>query len=527
MNSQPESPRIELERRYQLIVESIKDYAIYMLTKEGMVATWNPGAEHFKGYRAEEIIGQHFSCFYTEEDRIAGKPAVALQTAATQGKFEAEAWRVRKDGSCFWAHVVIDPVKDEAGNVIGFAKITRDVTEKHNAEELLQKTQAALAQSQKMEAIGKLTGGIAHDFSNLLQGIIGHLDMMRLRIALGRTSELGHHLDAAISATKRSATLTHRLLAFARRQTLLPKPVDATWLVHSLMDLFRRTVGPDITVEAEMPQSVWWALCDQNQLESALLNLVINARDAMPDGGKVTIRASNFLQHENGSKPDGSMPPGEYVRLSVCDSGVGMTAEVMAQAFEPFFTTKPLGEGTGLGLSMVHGFMNQSGGYITIESEVGEGTVVHLYFPKYISESAAPSADQVSKLSPIKAKKHSTVLVVDDERTVRSTLCEVLQHLGYDVLVASDAHEALRVFEGNSDIDLLVTDIALPAGINGRQLATRARQAYPELKVLFVTGYAEQSVIGQEALPPGMQLLIKPFSMDTFIATVVDMTEQV
>jgi PAS domain S-box-containing protein len=514
----------ESERQFRFLINGLTDYAIYMISPTGVITNWNSGAQRIKGFTAEEVIGTHFSRFYTKEDQAIQKPAKALEIASREGKYEAEGWRVRKDGTTFWAQVTLDAIYDE-GKLIGFAKMTRDITERRQAAEKLQEAQIALAQAQKMESIGKLTGGIAHDFSNLLQGIIGHLDMMRLRIALGRTSELGHHLDAAISATKRASTLTHRLLAFARRQTLIPKPVDVTWLVHSMMDLLRRTVGPDIEIESQISHDLWWAYCDQNQLESALLNLVINARDSMKDGGKIVVRTANVTVGDKGVPGDPNVPRGEYVVLSVKDEGCGMPPEVLAQAFEPFFTTKPVGEGTGLGLSMVHGFMSQSGGYVALESKPDLGTTASLYFPRHEAQGDAPKPEVSAKTVRPRARKRMTVLVVDDERAVRTTLTEVLEHLGYDLLVAADAHDALRVFESNPHIDLLVTDVALRGGMNGKQLASQMRLSDPALKVLFITGYAEQSVIGHEALPAGMQLIVKPFSIDTFVAMVHNITE--
>lgn len=506
------------EERFRLLVQSVTDYAIFMLSPTGEVTNWNAGAQHIKGYSADEIIGSHFSRFYTDEDKANGLPAKALETAAKEGKFEAEGWRVRRDGSKFWASVVIDPIHDDNGVLIGFTKITRDMTEKRKAAEMLQHAQAALAQSQKMEAIGKLTGGIAHDFNNLLAGIMGNLDLMRLRIAMGQTAEIGRHLEAAISGAKRSAALTQRLLAFARRQTLIAKPVDVTWLVYSMTELLQRTVGPEIKIDLRVQERPWWTLCDQNQLESALLNLVINGRDAMPAGGKITIETKNVSVADDSTEGTHNIAAGDYVMLSVIDTGTGMTPEIMQHVFEPFFTTKPLGEGTGLGLSMVHGFMNQSGGYVGIDSEVGRGTAVKLYFPRHVPAGEPAETEPEDKTALETGNRSLNILVVDDERAVRTMLVEMLEHFGYRPLAAADAHEAMRLIESAPRIDLLVTDIGLPGGMNGRQLADIARRLRPDLRVLFITGYAEQSVLGKEALPTGMQVMTKPFTMDTFIA---------
>jgi CheY-like chemotaxis protein len=333
-----------------------------------------------------------------------------------------------------------------------------------------------------------------------------------------------------MSATERSAALTHRLLAFARRQALTPKPIDVTWLVNSMMDLFRRTVGPNIEIESAVQNGLWRALCDQNQLENALLNLVINARDAMSASGKVVIEAKNMSAQETQAILDSHVQPGEYVMLSVTDTGAGMTPEVMEHAFEPFFTTKAFGKGTGLGLSMVHGFMNQSGGYIAIDSEAGKGTTVNLYLPKHQAASDAPAANASAKAFPAAdnkrpTNKRLTVVVVDDEPTVRTMLIDMLQQFGHDPLAAADGPDGLKILESTAHVDLLITDIGMPGGMNGSELANAARRLRPDLKVLLITGYAEQSVIGKEALPSGMRILLKPFAMDIFATTVQSMTE--
>ena len=382
------------EERFRLLIQSVTDYAIYMLDHEGRVSSWNPGAERFKGYAAEEIIGEHFSRFYTDEDREAEIPRIALETARNQGRFEAEGWRVRKDGSRFWASVIIDPVRNDNGELIGFAKVTRDLTEKKAIEEQLR-------QSQKMEAVGQLTGGLAHDFNNLLTGISGSLEMMQIRMSQGRTAEFDRYFMAAQGAVRRASALTHRLLAFSRRQTLDPRPTNVNRLLSGIEELIRRTVGPDVEVEVVGASGLWSTLIDANQLENAIINLCINGRDAMPDGGKLTIEASNkWLDERAARKHD--LPVGQYVSVCVTDTGIGMTPETVAKAFDPFFTTKPLGEGTGLGLSMVYGFARQSGGQVRIYSEVGQGTTMCLYLPRH-TEEEAPDDDAFSILAPVPA----------------------------------------------------------------------------------------------------------------------------
>ncbi|WP_426387883.1 PAS domain S-box protein [Sphingobium sp. R-21] len=493
------------EERFRLLVQSVTDYAIYMLDPEGHVSSWNPGAERFKGYAAEEIMGEHFSRFYTEEDRKAGISRTALETARREGRFEAEGWRVRKDGSRFWASIIIDPIRDEQGKLVGFAKVTRDLTEKRAIEEQLR-------QSQKMEAIGQLTGGLAHDFNNLLTGISGSLEMMQVRMAQGRGAELERYFMAAQGAVKRAAALTHRLLAFSRRQTLDPQPTGVNRLISGLDELVRRTVGPSVQVEVVGASDLWPILVDPNQLENAILNLCINARDAMPAGGKLTIETANKWLDERAARQQ-DLPVGQYVSICVSDTGTGMTPDVVAKAFDPFFTTKPLGEGTGLGLSMVYGFTRQSGGQVRIYSEVGQGTTMCLYLPRHDAEGVVEDAEV--RLAPAEpTAEGEVVLVIDDEPTIRMLISEVLAESGYAVIEAPDGPAGLRVLESNAKIDLLITDVGLPGGLNGRQVADAARVERPDLKVLFVTGYAENAIIGGGRLDTGMYVLTKPFQMD-------------
>lgn len=493
------------EERFRLLVQSVTDYAIYMLDPDGNVSSWNPGAERFKGYAADEIMGEHFSRFYTDEDRAAGVPRFALETARREGRFEAEGWRVRKDGSRFWASVVIDPIRNEAGELIGFAKVTRDLTEKRAIEEQLR-------QSQKMEAVGQLTGGIAHDFNNLLTGISGSLEMMQVRMAQGRTAEFDRYFMAAQGAVRRASALTHRLLAFSRRQTLDPKPTNVNRLLADVEELIRRTVGPDIEVEVVGASGLWPTLVDSNQLENAILNLCINGRDAMPDGGKLTIEASNkWLDERAARKHD--LPVGQYVAVCVTDTGTGMSPDVIAKAFDPFFTTKPLGEGTGLGLSMVYGFTRQSGGQVRVYSEIGQGTTMCLYLPRHAGD-APPEEEPAQMAAAEAAGDGEVVLVIDDEPTIRMLIAEVLAESGYAVIEAQDGPAGLKVLESNARIDLLITDVGLPGGMNGRQVADAARVNRPSLKVLFITGYAENAVIARGRLDNGMFVLTKPFQME-------------
>jgi light-regulated signal transduction histidine kinase (bacteriophytochrome)/CheY-like chemotaxis protein len=379
-----------------------------------------------------------------------------------------------------------------------------------------------LRQAQKMEAVGQLTGGIAHDFNNLLTGIVGSLELMRNRVAQGRTGELDRYLGVAMTAANRAAALTHRLLAFSRRQTLDPKPTDVNRLVASMEELIRRTVGPSIHVETVMSGGLWTTLCDANQLENALLNLSINARDAMPDGGRLTIEAANARLDDAYARRHHDLSPGQYVAISVSDTGAGMPPEVVARAFDPFFTTKPLGQGTGLGLSMVYGFAKQSNGYVRIYSEPGQGTTVRIYLPRS-SEAAEAERDRAETLFLAPAPEGGTVLVVDDEPAVRMLVGEVLRDLGYGVIEAADGPQAMKVLEGDRRIDLLVTDVGLPGGMNGRQLADAGRVRRPDLKVLFITGYAENAVVRNGLLDTGMQVMTKPFAMDALASKIRSM----
>jgi nitrogen-specific signal transduction histidine kinase/CheY-like chemotaxis protein len=392
-----------------------------------------------------------------------------------------------------------------------FYAIGRDVTEQRLAEE-------ALRQSQKMEAVGQLTGGIAHDFNNLLAGIVGSLDLMQSRLRQGRTAEVDRYVGAAMGSAQRAAALTHRLLAFSRRQPLDPKAVDVNRLVAGVEDLLRRTLGPGIALELTLAEELWGTLCDPVQLESALLNLCINARDAMPDGGRLVVETGNVRLDRAYAASQREVIPGAYVMIAVSDTGVGMTPEVVARVFEPFFTTKPIGQGTGLGLSMVYGFARQSGGHVRVLSELGRGTTVRLYLPQHDGHADGAEGEAVSE-EPPQAEVGQTVLVVEDEEVVRGLVVEVLGDLGCRVLEAKDGPSGLRVLQEPRRIDLLVTDVGLP-GINGRQLADQARVGRPDLRVLFITGYAEGATLAQGFLDPGMSLLTKPFAVDDLIRKV-------
>ncbi len=408
------------------------------------------------------------------------------------------------------------------------AERTHELVEAHErlrvAAEERERVEAALRQSTKMEAVGQLTGGLAHDFNNLLAGISGSLELIRARAAQGRTAELDRYIEAALTSAGRAASLTHRLLAFARRQTLDPKPTHVNQLVRGMEELFRRTLGPGIRLEIRLADDLGPILCDPNQLESALLNLVINARDAMPDGGNLVIETANTTMPDRRGMPKEvlptNVPPGDYMTLSVTDTGTGMSPEVLTRAFDPFFTTKPLGQGTGLGLSMTYGFVQQSGGQVGLRSENGQGTRVTIQLPRHLEAMDAAAELHAAASGLLEVPANSVVLVVEDEPPVRMVVVDVLSDLGYTVLEASDGRSGLHIVESKTQIDLLLTDVGLPGGMNGRQLADAARQMRPALKVLFITGYAAGAGTTNTMLDDGMQVLTKPFRMQALAARV-------
>ena len=501
----------ESERRFRLLVEGVTDYAIYMLNPEGLITNWNAGAERIKGYTFSEIVGQHFSRFYTPEDISSGLPEKALATAAREGRYEAEGWRCRKDGSRFWAGVLVDAIYDN-GELIGFAKITRDLSERREAQLQLEQSRELLFQAQKMEAIGQLTGGIAHDFNNLLTGITGSLELLKARIARGRINDLDRFITAAQGAAVRAASLTHRLLAFARRQALDPKRISANSLITGMLELVQRTVGPGIKVGTTLMSGLWQTLCDPHQLENAILNLCINARDAMPNGGELTIETANVCIDDHGAR-EHDMLPGQYIKICVTDTGTGMGPDVLARIFEPFFTTKPIGQGTGLGLSMIYGFVKQSEGQVRVTSEPGAGTAVQIYLRRDTG-AAEDDAPEMQRTEPARAKSGETILIVDDEPTVRMLITEVLEALGYAAIEAADAISGLRVLQSNVRIDLLISDVGLPGSLTGVQMAEVARITRPDLKVLFITGYSQQGAMDISRLETGIQTMTKPFTLE-------------
>jgi PAS domain S-box-containing protein len=508
----------DTERRFRLLVESVTDYAIYMLDSQGHVVNWNTGAERIKGYAREEIIGHHFSRFYTEDERAKGVPAKALAIAATSGKYDAEGWRVRKDGTNFWAGVVINSIKSPRGELLGFAKITRDLTERRAADERAR-------QAQKMEGIGQLTGGVAHDFNNLLTIIIGNLETLQrnLDVVPLPVERLRRSAGNAMRGSRRAESLTQRLLAFSRQTPLAPKPTDIGRLVGGLSDMLRRTLGEQVVVETVLGGGLWRANVDPNQLEVAIINLAVNARDAMPKGGKLTLETANVYLDESYAASQVEVVPGQYTMVAVTDSGSGMTPDVLAKAFDPFFTTKDVGHGTGLGLSQVYGFARQSGGHVKIYSEIGEGTTVKLYFPRV---HAAVSQHEIEGVEAVvRGSANETILVVEDDADVRGYSCDMLRDLGYSILEAENGEVGLKLLDAHPNIKLLFTDVGLPGSINGRQLADEARRRRPHLRVLFTTGYARNAIVHDGRLDPGVELITKPYAQAALSTKLRDMLE--
>jgi PAS domain S-box-containing protein len=501
------------ERHLRVLIESVHDYAIYMLDPNGIVVSWNGGAQRFKGYRASEIIGQHFSRFFRAEDVRDGLPARVLATAIAEGRFEAEGWRVRKDGGHFWASVVVEPVRDDDGTLIGFAKVTRDITERRQAQQALEQAREALFQAQKLETVGRLTGSVAHDFNNLLQVIGNSLELVSARLPPD-LPDVQRHMATALSALETAGAVTQRLLAFARRQPLQPEAVDLNALARGMAELVRRSVGEDVLLRLDLTEDICSAWADPHQVESGILNLAVNARDAMPDGGTLTI-ATRRRHIDRAAATANEVDEGEYATLSVVDTGIGMSAEVLARAVEPFFTTKPVGHGTGLGLSQLYGFARQSGGFLTLDSREGQGTKVTLHLPCHTESAAEPAVEKGPAAAPETPSSIYRLLVVEDEVLIRLVLAEALEEQGHVVHQAGNADAALDILSDHPDIQFLVTDVGLP-GTNGRQLAELALGRWPGLKVLFLTGYIDRADTSR--LPPGTQMLTKPTSIDALLA---------
>ncbi|WP_341523933.1 PAS domain S-box protein [Pseudomonas sp. G.S.17] len=505
------------EQQFSLLVQGVTDYALYMLDRSGIITTWNAGAQRIKGYEPAEVIGRHFSIFFQPEDAQNGIPQRALDTVVAEGRYEGQGWRLRKDGSRFMAHVVIDPIKDEQGVLIGFAKITRDVTESAQAQLALKETREALFQAQKMESLGQLTGGIAHDFNNLLTVILGSLELAKKR--LPGESTLFPLLDNAIAGAQRGATLTQRMLAFARRQELDPKPVDVVSLIRDMADLLSRMLGAGIEVDTRFPLILRSVLVDISQLEMALMNLIINSRDAMAGRGKVLISA------REDSIPGSALSDDRFICISVVDDGAGMDEATLQRAMEPFFTTKGAGKGTGLGLSMVHGLAAQSGGHFLLKSSIGQGTTAELWLPIAAVDAAAQAAD-ASSCIPGQANSEQCrslkVLFVDDDPLVLMSTGAMLEDLGHRVVLASEGLEALAALEHSADFDLIITDMAMP-DMTGLELAEIIAVRFPDIPIILSSGFAELSSDVTVSLPR----LPKPFGQSALASVIAEVVRLV
>ncbi|PPK39892.1 hybrid sensor histidine kinase/response regulator [Pseudomonas laurylsulfatiphila] len=486
------------EQQFRLLVQSVTDYAIYMLSPDGRVSNWNLGAQRIKGYSPEEVIGQHFSMFYTPEDREAREPQRTLDIAKREGRFENKGWRMRKDGTRFLAHVIVDPIWGDTGTLLGFAKITRDITDVTHAQQVLEQTREALFQAQKMQAIGQLSGGIAHDFNNLLTVILGNLEIVRKRVT--DNPKITRLIDNATQGALRGVSLTQRMLAFARRQELKSEPVRIPALVEGISGLLRSSLGPSVKIETRFPEDLEPVLADLNQLELAVLNLATNARDAMPNGGTISFSARN---REVADSAASSLAPGSYVCLSIADTGEGMDETTLVSAMDPFFTTKGVGKGTGLGLSMVHGFIEQLGGRFILKSQKDHGTTAELWLPVATGDSPVKP---VAK-APAVTGPGLRVLVVDDDSLVLTSTCLLLEDLGHRVISAPCGARALELFNSQSQIDLVITDMAMPQ-MSGAQLANAIRSMRPDVPIILATGYAERL----EGFAAHLPRLSKPFT---------------
>jgi len=495
-----ESALRESEESYRLLLEGVRDYAIYMLDPAGHLRSWNVGAARIKGYDADEIIGRHFRVFYTEEDQADGEPERALEIAAREGKYESQGWRMRKDGSRFYASAMIDAIQDDGGKLVGFAKITRDITEQREAQAVLEQTREQLAQARKMEALGQLTGGIAHDFNNLLMIVSGYAQILQSRLSNAKDVQA---VEAIRAATTRGEKLTHQLLAFSRRQQLTPVVVDLRRRIDGVRDMLAASLRGNIDFTCDVENAIWPVEVDLGELELALVNIVVNARDAMPDGGSIMLSVRNVAL-----KPGSAAGPleGEFVALTVTDTGAGIAPDLLQRVFEPFFTTKPVGKGTGLGLSQVHGFANQSGGAVTVASEPGKGTVVTIYLPR---SSRTPSAHaEEDGAAPVQVAR-GTVLLVEDSREVADVTTTLVEQLGYRVVRAENAAEALRDLQDGLRVDLVFSDIVMPGDMNGLELAEVCRERFPHLPVLLTSGYSD---VAQSA-DSRFDILRKPFDL--------------
>ncbi|MBQ0743108.1 MAG: PAS domain S-box protein [Pseudomonas sp.] len=495
------------EEQLRLLVQGVTDYAIYLVSPEGLVTNWNAGAQKIKGYRPEEVIGRHFSCFYTSEDVAIAKPQTNLELAARAGRAEEEGWRIRKDGTRFMAHVIIDAIRETDGTLTGFAKVTRDITERMETQKALDYAREELLQAQKMEAVGRLTGGVAHDFNNFLTIILISLKMARKRVL--DSPDVLRFVDNAIQGAERGASMTQRMLAFSSRQSLQLEVLSLAELVQGMHDLLQRSIGPQVRIRTQTAVALPPVQADAHQLETLLLNLVLNARDAMPEGGDITISTRRSLHEE---MPVAGLEDEDWVILEVADVGEGMDTQTLARATEPFFTTKGVGKGTGLGLSMVHGIIEQLGGKLKLHSEPGQGTRAQLWLPVYQGEEPVVGHEAITPAAD--AAVALRVLAVDDDALVLTNTCALLEEIGHRSFSAGSAAEALAFLEQET-VDLVITDHAMPL-MTGSQLAELLHQRYPGLPVILATGYLE---IGHQQTD-NTPLLAKPFDEQDLVQVI-------
>jgi PAS domain S-box-containing protein len=491
---------MESEWRFRMVIQGVTDYAIFMLDQDGYITNWNLGAQRIHQYTAAEIVGQHFSRFYSEEEQQRGEPARNLQVAAYEGKCVVEGWRVRRDQSPFWASVVIEAIRDEAGTLVGFVKITRDITERREAQASLERAQEQLAQSQKMEALGQLTGSIAHDFNNLLMIVSGHAQLLRRRLTEPKHLQA---IDAVHSAANRGESLTRQLLAFSRRQPLNPVAADLKERVEAVHEMLLGSLRGNVQLKCEIPADIWAVEVDIAELELALVNIAVNARDAMPGGGIITLSARNVTL----KKSDGiDQCEGDFVALVMTDTGVGIAPDILPKIFEPFFTTKALGKGTGLGLAQVYGFSRQSGGTVVATSTVGSGTAITIYLPrKHVAQVAAVEAPPAKPILP----GQGTILVVEDNAEVAVVTASLVEQLGYQTISANNATDALNKLQGTENIDLVFSDVVMPGTMNGFALAQEIGNRYPRIPVVLTSGYSD--VV--QAAHARFTVLRKPFQL--------------
>jgi PAS domain S-box-containing protein len=494
------------------LVGAVTDYAIFRLMPDGTVATWNAGAERAKGYLADEIIGQNFRKFYTPDDQASGLPERLLAQAAREGHSEIEGWRVRKDGSRFWANVVIDPIYDENGQLSGFAKITRDITERRDAQLALQRTQEQLAQAQKMDALGQLTGGIAHDFNNMLMVVGGYTQFLKQRLSEPKDKRA---IEAIEFAANRAESLTRQLLTFSRRQSLNRTTVKLADCFEAMRDILATTAKGNVVLDIAIPDETWPVSIDLNEFEVAVINLIVNARDAMPKGGRIKIATRNTTIDENNAIDH---LRGDFVVLDVEDEGSGIAPEIVPKVFDPFFTTKGVAKGTGLGLSQVYGFVHQAGGTVRLTSKVDIGTKVTLYLPRSKGVAIPMPDEQSARL----VGGTETILLVEDNPDVQSVAASMLEELGYTVRTADSATRALDVLKSAAKIDLVLTDVVMPGPMDGMGLAQHLSKEYRGIKILLTTGYSQAA---SDSRTP-FAVLRKPYQLVTMARAIRNALDQ-